>query len=42
MVPSILKDRGGFSEFREHVMVYAKYCRFDNMFTLDPNVDGVK
>ena len=39
MVPPILKERGGFPEFREQVMVYAKYYRFDKVFTSDPNVD---
>ena len=40
MVPPILKDRGGFPDFREQVMVYAKhYRRFDRVFTSDPNVD---
>ena len=39
MVPPILKDRGSFPEFRERVMVYAKYCRFGNLFTSDPNVE---
>ena len=39
MVPPVLKDRGGFLEFREQVMVYEKYYRFDQVFASDPNVD---
>ena len=31
--------RVGFPEFREQVVVYAKYYRFDKVFTTDPNVD---
>ena len=42
MVPPILKDRGGFLEFREQVMVYANYYRFYKVFMSNPNVEVVK
>ena len=39
MTPPVLKDRKGFSAFREQVKVYAKFNRFESVLTTESPVD---
>ena len=39
MTPPVLKDRKGFSAFREQVKVYAKFNRFESVRTTESPVD---